>query len=127
MPMTDIMRINNSQLRHWIVGLVEKIGECGSLKDRRLVFLIFGQSRIQRALRTRNFWHSNTRSFQPIPAFWFCKLSSVTAMLVTSYLTFNSRMELDIMKKKKLMKNLEAGGFNVVRDTRIPNDTGWRL
>jgi hypothetical protein len=31
------------------------------------------------------------------------------------------------MKKKKLMKNLKAGGFNVVRDTRIPNDTGWRL
>jgi hypothetical protein len=31
------------------------------------------------------------------------------------------------MKKKKLMKNLEAGGFNVVRGTRIPNDTGWRL
>ncbi len=31
------------------------------------------------------------------------------------------------MNKKKLMKNLAAGGFNVVRDTRIPNDTGWRL
>jgi hypothetical protein len=36
-------------------------------------------------------------------------------------------MELDIMKKKKMMKNLEAGGFNVVRDTLIANDTGWRL
>ena len=48
-------------------------------------------------------------------------------MPITSHPTFNNRMELDIMKKKKLMKNLEAGGFNVVRDTRIPNDTGWRL
>ena len=48
-------------------------------------------------------------------------------MHVANYLTFNNRMELDIMNKKKLMKNLAAGGFNVVRDTRIPNDTGWRL
>jgi hypothetical protein len=31
------------------------------------------------------------------------------------------------MKKKKLIKILHAAGFKVARDTRIANDTGWRL
>jgi hypothetical protein len=31
------------------------------------------------------------------------------------------------MKKKKLIRKLDASGFKVARDTRIANDTGWRL